>query len=69
MHRIKRIDGETYVSQREAASRIGVCQATMARIILKGTLKARRIDGVRSVWVKESDLESLVRGLSYGSTD
>lgn len=69
MHRARVFDGQRYVSQREAATRIGVCQATMAKLISRGMLETRRIEGVRSVWVRESDLEFLKKGLDYGSRD
>lgn len=62
MYRTKTIDGETYVSQREASQRIGVCQATMASLILRGIIAARRVNGVRSVWVRESDLTAFTEG-------
>lgn len=62
MHRTKTIDGETYVSQREASQRIGVCQATMASLVSKGIIAARRISGVRSVWVRESDITAFTEG-------
>ena len=60
MYRGKQFDGQTYVSQREASRRIGVCQATMAKMILRGSISVKRIPGVRSVWVKEADLEDYV---------
>lgn len=62
MHRAKTIDGEAYVSQREASQRIGVCQATMASLILRGIIPAKRINGVRSVWVRESDVTAFTEG-------
>lgn len=64
MYRGKQFDGQTYVSQREASRRIGVCQATMAKMILRGAIGVKRIPGVRSVWVKESDLEDYVGACS-----
>lgn len=63
MHRTKTIESEAYISQREASQRIGVCQATMASLILRGIIPAKRVHGVRSVWVKESDVSSFMKGV------
>lgn len=68
-YRVKMISGEAYISQREAAKRLGVCQATMSRIVERGSVTTSRVDGVRSVWVRESDLVRLRKGLDYGQRD
>lgn len=66
MHREKVIDGEKYISQREASRRLGVCQLTFAKIVSKGLVKSKKVVGVRSVWVRESDLVNVREFSVYG---
>lgn len=62
MHRSRLVNGETYLSQREAAKRLGVCQATLAKLIKVGDLSVYKLRNVRSVWVSEKDVAKIARG-------
>lgn len=60
--RVRMIDGQTYITQRQAAQRLGVCQATMKKLVASGDVSIAKIRNVRSVWVCESDVEKILKG-------
>lgn len=60
--RSRTVDGQTYLSQREAAKRLGVCQATMSKLVQRGDLSVLKLRNVKSVWVSQEDVEKIRRG-------
>jgi excisionase family DNA binding protein len=60
--RSRTVDGQIYLSQREAAKRLGVCQATMSRLVQRGDLSVLKLRNVKSVWVSQEDVEKIKRG-------